>query len=359
MAKSKTKHLSYISFPSQIISVLSYSTLQSLIDPPPSPSLAFLGTLCLGSVIPFSPIPCAQDSVRSSSSSSSFPAAEGEFWRQPDGMGYRPCLSFSEEYRGKPPEGRRKYLLVVVAGGSTNSATRSSTPSSSPTSSAPPLSSPSSKLTSSGATRVQSESMFHCTPASIESVFKESRTTGLRLRDIRSVDPSLWLMNSMPSLLIEDQGGETSDRFHHFVLNVRESEYAAWTLVNGYALNHVTISAHRLKSHIRSIKSLNQFIEDSGFKLNSEGGILKGYMLVLLKMDTNDSMMLHKINDFPKIRYLVVLDPKERFLMLLVLITIWMYKLLVKTGYDILMADFQIQRNIPADEKIISWSCGN
>nr|CAD1843083.1 unnamed protein product [Ananas comosus var. bracteatus] len=51
----------------------------------------------------------------------------------------------------------------------------------------------------------------------------------------------------------------------------RESEYAAWTLVNGYALNHVTISTHRLKSHIRSIKSLNQFIEDSGFKLNSEG----------------------------------------------------------------------------------------
>ncbi|XP_020082148.1 tRNA (cytosine(34)-C(5))-methyltransferase-like [Ananas comosus] len=32
-------------------------------------------------------------------------------------MGYRPCLSFSEEYRGEPPEGRRKYLLVVVAGG--------------------------------------------------------------------------------------------------------------------------------------------------------------------------------------------------------------------------------------------------
>lgn len=55
----------------------------------------------------------------------------------------------------------------------------------------------------------------------------------------------------------------------------RESEYAAWTLVNGYAVNHVTISTHWLKSHIRSIKCLNQFIEDQGFKLNSEGGILK------------------------------------------------------------------------------------
>lgn len=55
----------------------------------------------------------------------------------------------------------------------------------------------------------------------------------------------------------------------------RESEYAAWTLVNGYAVNHVTISVHRLKSHIKSIKTLNQFIEDQGYKLNSEGGTLK------------------------------------------------------------------------------------
>ncbi|XP_010256410.1 PREDICTED: uncharacterized protein LOC104596811 [Nelumbo nucifera] len=55
----------------------------------------------------------------------------------------------------------------------------------------------------------------------------------------------------------------------------RESEYAAWTLVNGYAVNHVTISTHRLRSHLRNIKSLNQFIEENGFKLNSEGGVLK------------------------------------------------------------------------------------
>lgn len=56
----------------------------------------------------------------------------------------------------------------------------------------------------------------------------------------------------------------------------RESEYAAWTLVNGYALNHVTISTHRLKSEIRDINSLNRFLEDQGYKLNSDGGVLKG-----------------------------------------------------------------------------------
>lgn len=54
-----------------------------------------------------------------------------------------------------------------------------------------------------------------------------------------------------------------------------ESEYAAWTLVNGYALNHVTISTHRLKSNLRNIKSLNEFIKKNGFKLNSDGGVLK------------------------------------------------------------------------------------
>lgn len=63
---------------------------------------------------------------------------------------------------------------------------------------------------------------------------------------------------------------------HDFWWIFRESEYAAWTLVNGYAVNHVTISTHRLKSHLRDIKSLNQFIEKNGFKLNSEGGVLKG-----------------------------------------------------------------------------------
>jgi hypothetical protein len=63
-------------------------------------------------------------------------------------------------------------------------------------------------------------------------------------------------------------------------LDTRESEYAAWTLVNGYALNHATIATHRLESDIRSINKFNKFVEDNGFKLNSEGGILKGQLLI-------------------------------------------------------------------------------
>ena len=43
-----------------------------------------------------------------------------EFWKQPDGLGYRSCLDFSRDYR-RATQGivkdRRKYLMVVVSGG--------------------------------------------------------------------------------------------------------------------------------------------------------------------------------------------------------------------------------------------------
>ncbi|TVU30450.1 hypothetical protein EJB05_22074 [Eragrostis curvula] len=63
--------------------------------------------------------------------------------------------------------------------------------------------------------------------------------------------------------------------YSDFLVLSRESEYAAWTLVNGYALNHATIATHRLESDIKSISKFNKFVEDNGFKLSSEGGILK------------------------------------------------------------------------------------
>lgn len=43
-----------------------------------------------------------------------------EFWKQPDGLGYRPCLDFSREYlkqSGEIARDRTKYLLAVVSGG--------------------------------------------------------------------------------------------------------------------------------------------------------------------------------------------------------------------------------------------------
>ncbi|CAI9769681.1 unnamed protein product [Fraxinus pennsylvanica] len=45
---------------------------------------------------------------------------KNEFWKQPEGMGYRPCLDFSVKYREETVEimkDRTKYLVVVVSGG--------------------------------------------------------------------------------------------------------------------------------------------------------------------------------------------------------------------------------------------------
>ncbi|KAL2482601.1 O-fucosyltransferase family protein [Forsythia ovata] len=45
---------------------------------------------------------------------------EREFWQQPDGEGYRPCLDFSLGYRkssARISKERRKFLVVVVSGG--------------------------------------------------------------------------------------------------------------------------------------------------------------------------------------------------------------------------------------------------
>lgn len=44
----------------------------------------------------------------------------GSFWEQPDGLGYRPCLEFSRDYRVEGEgikKDRSKYLMVVVSGG--------------------------------------------------------------------------------------------------------------------------------------------------------------------------------------------------------------------------------------------------
>ncbi|XP_073099385.1 O-fucosyltransferase 20-like [Elaeis guineensis] len=163
MARSKTKQLSYIAVPSKVIHSLSSSSLQNLILSPKKSSrsgnrlfslsisprffllflfiFALVGTLQIGfrldPLLPFSPMPCSTDGrgitasavVRTTDSRFPITAVAGgegwkeeeeEFWRQPEGMGYRPCLQFSKEYRRQSEAvraDRRKYLLVVVSGG--------------------------------------------------------------------------------------------------------------------------------------------------------------------------------------------------------------------------------------------------
>ena len=55
-----------------------------------------------------------------------------------------------------------------------------------------------------------------------------------------------------------------------------ESEYAAWTLVNGNALNHATVAVHRLGARgLASIEDVNTFVAAQGIALNTDGGLLK------------------------------------------------------------------------------------
>ncbi|CAL9087198.1 unnamed protein product [Musa acuminata var. zebrina] len=163
MARAKTKHLSDIAVPSQLIHSLSASAFHTLhLSPRKAPRqaghrfpslarspkfllvslfflLALFRTLRIGSeldrLLPLSPAPCSSSSspepVRSALEVAveggggvvgvGAGAVEGEFWRQPDGMGYRPCLDFSKQYREETEAARggrrRKYLLVVVSGG--------------------------------------------------------------------------------------------------------------------------------------------------------------------------------------------------------------------------------------------------
>lgn len=45
---------------------------------------------------------------------------EREFWAQPDGEGYKPCLDFSIKYRkasARISKEKRKFLVAVVSGG--------------------------------------------------------------------------------------------------------------------------------------------------------------------------------------------------------------------------------------------------
>ncbi|MQL89347.1 hypothetical protein Taro_021916, partial [Colocasia esculenta] len=85
----------------------------------------------LDHLLPFSLIPCspcdqqvvAFPTPRAAQAWSGGGGEDGEeddFWKQPDGMGYRPCLDFSFKYKEATKvikKDRRKYLMVVVSGG--------------------------------------------------------------------------------------------------------------------------------------------------------------------------------------------------------------------------------------------------
>lgn len=54
-----------------------------------------------------------------------------------------------------------------------------------------------------------------------------------------------------------------------------QSDYAAWLMVMGLRANHFTISVNHLHQH-PTLASVNRWLKDYGFTLNSSGGEIKG-----------------------------------------------------------------------------------
>jgi len=66
---------------------------------------------------------------------------------------------------------------------------------------------------------------------------------------------------------------------------LKESDYAAWVSAFGYRPNHFTVFINDLKKY-SDIKVLNEFLQNSGVKLNSSGGEIKGSKEVCLEQSS-------------------------------------------------------------------------
>ena len=64
-----------------------------------------------------------------------------------------------------------------------------------------------------------------------------------------------------------------------------ESEYAAWLYVFGFRVNHFTVSVNSLNK-LNSLASLNDYLKNKGFILNSVGGEIKGTRADLLEQSS-------------------------------------------------------------------------
>lgn len=128
------KHQYYIAVPSQIINSLSSSDLL-LSEKKMTPSLSVKLKLLLSNprfwivllflfgfigmwldFVPFSQNPCPISQEIFTVNEKSIVNEKSEFWKQPDGLSYRPCLNFSKASR-EILKDKTKYLMVVVSGG--------------------------------------------------------------------------------------------------------------------------------------------------------------------------------------------------------------------------------------------------
>ena len=66
---------------------------------------------------------------------------------------------------------------------------------------------------------------------------------------------------------------------------LKESDYAAWVSAFGYRPNHFTVFINELKK-FSDITTLNNFLKENGYKLNTSGGEIKGSKEVCLEQSS-------------------------------------------------------------------------
>ncbi|MCE3268394.1 MAG: hypothetical protein K0R49_646 [Burkholderiales bacterium] len=64
-----------------------------------------------------------------------------------------------------------------------------------------------------------------------------------------------------------------------------ESEYAAWLYVFGFRANHFTVFLNYMRK-LNTLESMNEFLKQNGFKLNTSGGEIKGTPTELLEQSS-------------------------------------------------------------------------
>lgn len=88
------------------------------------------------------------------------------------------------------------------------------------------------------------------------------------------------LIDQIPTALLDDPllccaGRPWNISYKDYCTLLATSEYAGWMSAFGFQANHFTIYVNALKT-IGGLEELNELLKQSGFKLNAQGGEIKG-----------------------------------------------------------------------------------
>jgi len=108
----------------------------------------------------------------------------------------------------------------------------------------------------------------------------------------------------------EDPEHITLINYEDYTKLIKESEYAAWTLIHGSKINHIAISFSCLTRNISnedlfSFQILNEYLKEKDFKLLEKGGIIKKSQdgLLLQSSTVSDLIETPFLNEYKKLYY--------------------------------------------------------